>query len=64
MDMIVGFFNSGPAWIAAVTGIVTACTAITALTPTKSDDKIINFVLKMLNLLSGNIGKNKNADSE
>ena len=62
MDMIVNFFNSGPAWIAAVTGIVTACTAITALTPTKSDDKIINFVLKILNLLSGNIGKNKNAD--
>ena len=60
--MIVNFFNSGPALIAAVTGIVTACTAITALTPTKSDDKIINFVLKILNLLSGNIGKNKNAD--
>ena len=60
--MIVNFFNSGPAWIAAVTGIVTACTAITALTPTKSDDKIINFVLKIINLLSGNIGKNKNAD--
>ena len=55
MDMIVNFFNSGPAWIAAVTGIVTACTAITALTPTKSDDKIINFVLKILNVLSGNI---------
>ena len=62
MDMIVNFFNSGPAWIAAVTGIVTACTAITVLTPTKSDDKIINFVLKILNVLSGNIGKNKNAD--
>ena len=62
MDLIVNFFNSGPAWIAAVTGIVTACTAITALTPTKSDDKIINFVLKILNVLSGNIGKNKNAD--
>ena len=62
MVMIFKFFNTGPAWIAAVTGIVTACTAITALTPTKSDDKIINFVLKILNVLSGNIGKNKNAD--
>tara|TARA_R110000823_G_C15577023_1_gene462520 strand:- start:338 stop:532 length:195 start_codon:yes stop_codon:yes gene_type:complete len=64
MDMIIGFFNSGPAWIAAATGILTACTAITALTPSTSDDKIINFILKTLNLLSGNIGKNKNADSE
>jgi uncharacterized membrane protein len=64
MDMIVGFFNSGPAWIAAITGIITACTAITALTPSTSDDKIVNFILKILNLLSGNVGKNKNADSE
>jgi uncharacterized membrane protein len=64
MDMIVGFFNSGPTWIAAVTGIITACTAITALTPSTSDDKIVNFILKILNLLSGNVGKNKNADSE
>ena len=64
MDMIVGFFNSGPGWIAAVTGIVTACTAVTALTPTQSDDKIINFVLQILNLLSGNIGKNRNKDDQ
>jgi uncharacterized membrane protein len=63
MDMILGFFNSGPAWIAAVTGIITACTAITALTPSTSDDKIINFILKMLNLLSGNVGKNRNKDT-
>ena len=50
-------------WIAAVTGIVTACTAITALTPTKSDDKIVNFILTILNVVSGNIGKNRNKDT-
>jgi hypothetical protein len=36
--------------------------AITALTPTKTDDKIVNGVLKVLNILSGNVLKNINKD--
>lgn len=49
-------------WLAAVTGVVTACTAITALTPTKVDNKIVNGILKALNFLAGNVLKNKNKD--
>jgi len=56
------FLSEIPSWVNGVTGLVTACTAITALTPTKSDDAAINVVLKVLNFLSGNIGKNRNAD--
>ena len=51
-----------PVWITAVTAVVTAATAITAITPTKADDKIVGTILKILNFLAGNIGKNKNAD--
>lgn len=51
-----------PAWLVAITTVVTACTAITTLTPTKSDDKIINMILSVLNLLAGNFGKNTNKD--
>ena len=58
------FFDALPAWLVAITTLVTACTAITALTPTKTDDEIINKVLKVLNLLAGNVGKNKNADDK
>jgi len=47
---------------AIATAVLSAATVITAMTPTKADDKIIGFVLKLLNLLAGNIGKNKNAD--
>lgn len=61
---MIDFFNSFPSWIVAITTLVTACTAITALTPTKSDDELLNKVLKVLNFLSGNFGKNKNADDE
>ncbi len=56
--------SDAAAWVAAVTAVVTAASAITALTPTKTDDKILNGVLKVLNFLSLNVLKNKNADAD
>jgi len=50
-------------YIEPVAYVVTAATAITAVTPTKKDDKIIGFVLTVLNFLAGNFLKNKNKDS-
>lgn len=61
---MVEFLEAFPAWITAILTVVTACTAITALTPTKTDDELINIVLKVLNVLAGNVGKNKNADDK
>jgi len=59
---ITTLIESIPVWIAAITGLVTAANVITALTPTTSDDKFIAALLKVLNTLSLNVGKNKNAD--
>ena len=56
--------DSLPAWVAALTALVTGATAITALTPTKADNQVLDFILKVLNTVAGNIGKNKNADAE
>lgn len=58
------FFQNFPVWITAILTVVTAATAITAITPTKTDDEILNVVLKVLNLLAGNVGKNKNEDDK
>lgn len=63
LTQIVNYIDQLPAWVNGTTGIVTAATAITALTPTKSDDKIINTLLGVLNIVAGNFGKNKNADA-
>ena len=63
MDIFLKFMNSGPEWLTAICGVLTACTAITALTPTKYDDSILNTVLKVLNFLAGNVLKNKNKDA-
>ncbi len=50
-------------WLGAITAVVTAATGITMLTPTKTDNAIINAVLQLLNILAGNILKNKNEDA-
>jgi len=50
-------------WVSVITMVLTAATTITALTPTKVDNRVVNFLLKALNFIAGNILKNKNADA-
>jgi len=66
MDFLMNLFSNPEIgnWVAAITGLVTASTAITMLTPTKADDKIVSMLLKGLNFLAGNVFKNKNADDK
>ncbi len=59
---IFAIFEAVPSWVTALTALVTAATAVTMLTPTQTDDKIVNGILRVLNILAGNFGKNKNAD--
>ena len=49
-------------WIFGLMAVVTSATAITALTPTNVDNRIVNALLKVLNFIAGNFLKNKNAD--
>ena len=62
MDAFFAFFDAFPAWLTAITALVSAATAITALTPTKTDDKYVAIALRVLNVVAGNVGKNRNAD--
>lgn len=64
METITAIIEALPAWLVAITTVVTACTAITSLTKTKSDDKVVNAVLRVLNVLAGNVFKNKNSDDK
>jgi len=62
MEQLELLFTNLPVWIGMALTLVGAVSAITAVTPTKSDDKVVAAVLRVLNILSLNIGKNKNAD--
>lgn len=57
--MLTEIINATPDWIIAITGLVTAASAVAALTPTKRDDKIISKILgvlrKVSNLLALNV---------
>tara|TARA_R100000306_G_C4307244_1_gene108297 strand:+ start:266 stop:451 length:186 start_codon:yes stop_codon:yes gene_type:complete len=57
---VLQWFGDLPNWIAAATAVCTSATAITMLTKSTSDDKILNKVLWVLNILAGNIAKNTN----
>lgn len=56
------FLDALPAWLVAISTVCTAATALTALTPTRVDDRVLSIVLRVLNVLAGNIGRNRNAD--
>ena len=64
MEIIMGVLDAMPAWLTAIMAVVTAATGITALTPTKTDDKWLAAILRVLNVLAGNVGRNKNADDK
>lgn len=53
-----------PAWVTAVTALVTGATALTMITPTTVDNRLLATVLRLLNIVAGNVGKNKNADDK
>lgn len=55
-EVLSQLMGSLPAWLHALTLIVTAAAAITALTPTQADDAIVAKVLKVLDWLSLNFG--------
>lgn len=62
METLTEIFDALPVWIEALTALVAGATAITALTPTNWDNKMLNSISKVLNIVAGNVLRNKNAD--
>ena len=53
-------FENWPSVISAATSIVGGFALIATLTPNKSDDKIVEALLKLINFLGANVGNAKN----
>ncbi|MEC9434082.1 MAG: hypothetical protein VYD87_14355 [Pseudomonadota bacterium] len=63
MDTLTTIIDALPAWLNALALLITAAAAIATLTPSKSDDRLINAALKLVNLLALNVARAKNADA-
>ena len=50
-------------WIPIVTSFVGSFALIATVTPNKVDDKIVQFILDIVNFLGGNFGNAANKDS-
>ncbi len=50
-------------YLPIATTIVTACAAIAAMTPTKVDDRVVQFFLDIINFCGMNFGKARNKDA-
>ena len=50
------------AWLAAATSLIGSAAIIATLTPNKSDDRIVQWLLDIVNFVGANVGKAKNHD--
>ena len=54
--------NNWQGWLAAATSVVGSAAVIATLTPNKSDDRIVQWLLDIVNFIGANVGKAKNND--
>jgi len=56
LTSIVSLFDQLPSWVNAVTGVISAASAVAALTPTPKDDNALAGIVRVLDVLALNIG--------
>ena len=62
--MIDYIVNNWDAIVSAVTAVIAAAAAVAAVTPSKSDDAVVQKVLDVVNVIGLNVAKAKNKDAE
>lgn len=64
LTVLLSFLQQGDvgAWIVAIGAVVGGLAQVAALTPTPKDDNILRKIKKMLDMISGNWGKARNAE--
>lgn len=56
------FFDGIPAWLNAIMAVISAASAVTALTPTPRDDQFLSKIYRVLELLALNVKLVKGVD--
>ena len=50
-------------WLPIALSVIGAFAVLAAMTPNTVDDRIVQFLMDLINFLGGNLGKAKNKDS-
>jgi|TARA_R110000823_G_scaffold255151_1_gene377265 hypothetical protein len=64
VGLITYIITNWQAWIAVATSIVGSAALVATLTPNKSDDRIVQWILDIVNFVGANVGKAKNTEKE
>ena len=59
---IIEYISKLPDIIHAISTIIAGCSILASITPSQVDNNFLNMISKIINTLSFNIGKAKNAD--
>ena len=62
MEQLQAIVEAIVSYIPIALTVVGAFAAIAAVTPNKSDDKIVQFLLNLVNFVGANVGKAKNKE--
>jgi hypothetical protein len=62
VGLITYIITNWQAWIAVATSIVGSAALVATLTPNKSDDRIVQWILDIVNFVGANVGKAKNTE--
>jgi hypothetical protein len=55
IQTVYAFFDGIPVWLNAIMAVISAASAVTALTPTPRDDQILSKIYGVLQLLALNV---------
>ena len=61
MEMIQQVMDNWDSILVAVGSIVGGFSVLATMTPNSADNKVVDMIMRMINLLGANVGKAKNA---
>ena len=62
VGLITHIMGNWQSWLAVLTSIIGSAALVATLTPNKSDDRIVQWILDIVNFVGANVGKAKNND--
>jgi len=63
IGLLTYIISNWQAWLAVATSVIGSAALVATLTPNKSDDRIVQWLLDIINFVGANVGKATNKDN-